>query len=195
MRFPDKLLGLHRLTSPAGQQAANRMRLQIRAQGSPGDDRAPDRQDRDRLAHADVRALRAPAIIRHVSIKVGGIHVSSVATGPAQKALRELRELAGPLDPADYLVDLCFLTYVKGGLGSEYAAGTGVRPGMVGRKQRRFIINLEVPPDLTDRAGIHVWITVALEQAAEITRACLPRKSKQYPAPPDLWRVDRARLG
>jgi len=69
-----------------------------------------------------------------VSIKVGGVRVASVTTGAAQEALRELGVLAGPLDLADCVVDLCFLTYVKDGLGSEYAAGVGIRPGMVGRK-------------------------------------------------------------
>jgi len=139
------------------------------------------------------RVLRAPAIIRHVSIKVAGIHVSGVTTGAAREALRELRELAGALDLADYVIDLCFLTYVKDGLGSEYAAGVGIRPGMVGRKQRRFIINLEVPPELTDRAGIDVWITAALEEAADITRAYLPRKSRQYPADRLAGEIDELR--
>lgn len=63
---------------------------------------------------------------------------------------RELRELAGPVDFDDYVVDLCFMTYTTGGLGSEYAAGVGMSPGMVGRKQRRFIVNVEVPPALPD---------------------------------------------
>jgi hypothetical protein len=142
---------------------------------------------------ADVRPLRAPAIIRHVSVKVGGIHVSSVATGPANEALRELRKLTEPLDLADYVVDLCFLTSVKGGLGSDYAAGTGIRPAMVGWKQRRFIINLEVPPDLTDQAGIRAWITAALEEAADVTRAYLSRKSKHYPAEHLAGEIDNLR--
>jgi len=144
-------------------------------------------------AHANKRALHAPAIIRHVSIKVGGIHVASVTTGAAQEALRELGVLAGPVDLADYVVDLCFLTYVKDGLGSQYAAGVGIRPGMVGRKQRRFIINLEVPPELKDRAGVDVWITAALEEAAAITRAYLPRKSRQYPADRLAGEIDELR--
>jgi hypothetical protein len=32
---------------------------------------------------------------------------------------RELRELAGPVDFDDYVVDLCFMTYTTGGLGLE----------------------------------------------------------------------------
>ena len=83
---------------------------------------------------------------------------------------------------ADYVVDLCFMTYERGGLGADYAEGAGIGPGIVGRKQRRFIVNLEVPPTLTDRTSCHAWITDALAQAAAIVRDSLSLKGKDYPA-------------
>ena len=49
---------------------------------------------------------------------------------------------------------------------------------MVGRKQRRFIVNVEVPPTLTDRATCQAWITDALGQAAAIVRGYLPLKGQ-----------------
>lgn len=74
------------------------------------------------------------------------------------------------------------MTYEQDGLGAEYAAGVGIRPGMVGRKQRRFIVNLEVPPTLTDRAACDAWIVGALTEAAAIVRDYLPKKARGYPA-------------
>ena len=53
---------------------------------------------------------------------------------------------------------------------------------MVGRKQRRFIVNVEKPPTLTDRATCQAWITDALAQAAAIVRDYLPLKGKDHPA-------------
>jgi hypothetical protein len=53
---------------------------------------------------------------------------------------------------------------------------------MVGRKQRRFIVLLEVPPTLTDRTSCRAWITDALAQAAALVGDYLPRKGKNYPA-------------
>jgi len=117
-----------------------------------------------------------------VAVKVGGIYVSALATSAANEACKELQAVNGRVDYADYVVDLCFMTYEQGGMGAKDAEGVGIRPGMVGRKQRRFIVLLEVPPTLTDRASCQAWITDALAQAAAIVRDYLPRKGKDYPA-------------
>jgi hypothetical protein len=110
------------------------------------------------------------------------MYESGVSTRTANELCRELRAISDSVDFSDYVVDLCFLTYVADGLGADYAAGTGIRPGLVGRKQHRFIINLEVPPGLTDRETCGAWIGNALAVAAQITRDYLPRKGKTYPA-------------
>jgi hypothetical protein len=117
-----------------------------------------------------------------VAVKVGGIYVSAFGTRAANEACKELRAVNGRVDFADYVVDLCFMTYEQGGLGADYAEGVGIGPGMVGRKQPRFIVILEVPPTLTDRTSCRAWITDALAQAAAIVRDYLPRKGKDYPA-------------
>lgn len=121
-------------------------------------------------------------MIAAVSVVVGGIYMSRAETRTANDVCTELRKLNGTADLTDYHVDLCFMTYVQDGPGSEYAAGTGIRPSMVGRKQRRFIINLEVPPSLPDRLAYGNWITEALGQAAVIVREYLPKKGRAYPA-------------
>jgi hypothetical protein len=95
---------------------------------------------------------------------------------------QELRDLVGPVDFADYVVDLRFMTYTAGGLGSEYAAGVGISPGMVGRKQRRFIVNLEVPPALPDLTAYRRWMAEALGNVADLVRDYLPTKFRTYPA-------------
>jgi len=117
-----------------------------------------------------------------MSVEVGGIYVAGVSTRVANQVCQELGSVNGDVDFDDYVVDLCFMTYVEGGLGADYAAGVGIRPGMVGRTQRRFIINLEVPPGMADRQAYATWITQALTTAAEIVRDVLPRRSKKYPA-------------
>lgn len=119
---------------------------------------------------------------RVVSVVVGGVYVDRAATRTANEVCAELRAVNGIPDLADYHVDLCFLTYVEGGLGSDGVAGTGIRPGMVGRKQRRFIVYLEVPPSLPNRLAYGKWLASALGQAATIVRDYLPRKGKGYPA-------------
>lgn len=99
----------------------------------------------------------------------------------ANVVCRELRDLVGSVDYEDYVVDLCFMTYTEGGLGSDYAAGVGISPGMVGRKQRRFIVNLEVPPALPDLTAYRIWMDKALSDVADLVRNYLPTKSKTYP--------------
>jgi SAM-dependent methyltransferase len=115
-----------------------------------------------------------------MSIKVGGIIWAG--SGLPNEVHDELSRIADDVDFDDYYVDLCFLTYPASMTAPNYAAGVGIRPGMVGRTQRRFIINLEVPPSLEDRAAYRTWYAHALKLAAAITRDHLPRKGKSYPA-------------
>jgi hypothetical protein len=119
-----------------------------------------------------------------MAITVGGIYVMTPATRLANDVCSRLDAVAGPWkeDDQDYLIDLAFLTYEADGLGAELAAGTGIRPGPVGRTQRRFIIWIEVPPKLADEATYNDWMTGCLSEAATIVRQHLPRKSKAYPA-------------
>ena len=109
-----------------------------------------------------------------MAVKVGGI-ISAGARLP-NEVRDELQRVSADVDYGDYVVDLCFLTYSQGGPGSEHAAGVGIRPRMVGRTQKRFIIELEVPPELGDRATYRHWYGYALTEAAAITREHLPRK-------------------
>jgi SAM-dependent methyltransferase len=115
-----------------------------------------------------------------MAVKVGGI--IAAGAGLPNAIHKELSRIAVDTDYDDYVVDLCFLTYVLGGLGTEYATGVGIRPRMVGRTQKRFIIELEVPPTLEDRAAYRAWYANALVEAAAITRDYLPRRGKSYPA-------------
>jgi hypothetical protein len=62
------------------------------------------------------------------------------------------------------------------GLGTDYAAGVGIRPGVVRRTQKRFIIDLEVPPSLEDRTAYRRWYGQSLAEAVVIAREYLPRK-------------------
>lgn len=114
-------------------------------------------------------------------MKVGGMYVGGRSRDD-NVVCRELRDLVGPVDFEDYVVDLCFMTYTAGGLGSDYAAGVGIRPRLVGRKQRRFIVNLEVPPALPDLTAYRRWMAEALSDVSDLVRNYLPTKSKTYPA-------------
>jgi len=66
-----------------------------------------------------------------VAVKVGGMYVGGRSRDD-NAVCQELRDLVGPVDFDDYVVDLCFMTYTADGLGSEYATGVGISPGMVG---------------------------------------------------------------
>ncbi len=76
------------------------------------------------LSHCRRADVRGTAIIDVVAVKVGGISVSALGTRAANEACRELRAVNGTVDFADYVVDLCFMTYEQGGLGADYADGS-----------------------------------------------------------------------
>jgi len=118
-----------------------------------------------------------------MSVKVGGI--IQAGSGLPNEVRDELSRIADDVDfddCDDYFVDLCFLTYPARKPTPDNAAGVGIRPGAVGRSKKRFIINLEVPPSLEDRAAYRAWYGHALKRAATITREYLPRKGRSYPA-------------
>lgn len=81
-------------------------------------------------------------------------------------------------------MDLGFFTW-SAGLGTPPPGSpdsAGVRPWMVGRKQRRFIVQLAVPAGLKDDAAVLGWLLPSLPEVARLCREYLPTKSKQYPA-------------
>ena len=73
---------------------------------------------------ADGRTWGGTAIIDLVAVKVGGIYVSALGTRAANEACNELRAVNGSVDFADYVVDLCFMTYEQGGLGGTKPQGS-----------------------------------------------------------------------
>jgi hypothetical protein len=80
--------------------------------------------------------------------------------------------------PHDYAVDLAFRTWDP----RRMPEFVGPRPGMVGRSQRRFIVWIGVPPDLSDARADREWLVLVLAEVAELVRQYLPTKSKRYPA-------------
>ena len=53
---------------------------------------------------------------------------------------------------------------------------------MVGRKQRRFVVKLGVPPGLANEAEVTGRLISCLPEVARLCREYLPAKSGQYPA-------------
>ncbi len=53
---------------------------------------------------------------------------------------------------------------------------------MVGRKQRRFIVKVALPPGLQDEASVARWLVPSLAEVAGLCRQYLPTKSREYPA-------------
>jgi hypothetical protein len=52
---------------------------------------------------------------------------------------------------------------------------------MVGRKQRRFIVEMAIPPGRGDEEAVLAWVVPALADVARLCREYLPKKSRQYP--------------
>jgi hypothetical protein len=53
---------------------------------------------------------------------------------------------------------------------------------MVGRKQRRFIVKVALPPGLQDEASVARWLVPSLAEVAGLCRQYLPTKPREYPA-------------
>jgi hypothetical protein len=127
-------------------------------------------------------------IARYVPWHCGRIRVVAISTGgiiegwgpPAhalRNVMREVAQFRQPQGEDDYVIDIAFRLWDP----RWEPRFTGVRPGMVGRKQRRFIIWHSVPAGLDDAESVTAWLTAALPETARLVREHLPRKSKAYP--------------
>lgn len=113
-----------------------------------------------------------------MAIITGGI---SEGWGAPEKALRsvmrEVSQFRRPRGENDYVIDIAFRLWDP----RREPEFTGVRPGMVGRRQRRFIIWHSVPAGLDDAESVAAWLAAALPETARLVREHLPRKSRAYP--------------
>jgi hypothetical protein len=91
--------------------------------------------------------------------------------------IREVGTFSPRQSEDDYVIDIAFLLWDP----RRQPEFTGVRPGMVGRKQRRFIIWHSVPAGLDDTGSVRAWLVSVLPETARLVRDHLPRKSKAYP--------------
>jgi hypothetical protein len=114
-----------------------------------------------------------------MAITAGGIIEGWGAPADAlQSVMREVAQFRRPRGEDDYVIDIAFRLWDP----RREPQFTGVRPGMVGRKQRRFIIWHSVPAGLDDAGSVTAWLTAALPETARLIREHLPRRSKAYPS-------------
>ena len=102
--------------------------------------------------------------------------------GPPKQALqaimRDLRAFAPRESDNDYVVDLAMRSWHN----FREPEFTGVRPDMVGRKQRRLIIWHSVPQGLETEDAVREWLARVLPETARLVREHLPTRSRAYPA-------------
>lgn len=114
-----------------------------------------------------------------VAISTGGILEES---GKPKQALlevmREVRCFKPRSSDEDYAVDVAFRSWDP----RKVAEFTGVKAGMVGRRQRRFIVWHSVPVGLATADEIRSWLVSVLPDTARLVREHLPSKSRAYPA-------------
>lgn len=94
-----------------------------------------------------------------------------------QRLIRLVHEFA-PRQEDDYRVDIAFRSWHN----FREPEFHGVRPDMVGRKQRRFIVWHSVPQGLATDAQAQRWLASVLPETARLCREHLPTKSRSYPA-------------
>ncbi len=103
--------------------------------------------------------------------------------GPPRRALhvvqRQIRAFNGPRNDGEFVVDIAFRTWHNF---REPEEPYGVTPGMVGRKQRRFIVWHSVPKGLQTPTAVRHWLCPALVDTERVVREYLPTKSKRYPS-------------
>ena len=120
-----------------------------------------------------------------VAIITGGVLGEHGAAGRAlQGVMRRVSQFAPRTSDDEYVLDLGFFTW-SAGLGPpppDSPESPGVRPWMVGRKQRRFVVQLAPPTGLEDEAAVLGWLKPSLAEVARLCREYLPTKSRQYPA-------------
>jgi hypothetical protein len=114
-----------------------------------------------------------------MAISTGGIIEGWGAPADAlRKVMREVAQFRRPRSEDDYVIDIAFRLWDP----RREPQFTGVRPGMVGREQRRFIIWHSVPVGLNDVESVTAWLAAALPETARLIREHLPRRSKAYPS-------------
>jgi hypothetical protein len=101
--------------------------------------------------------------------------------GPPRQALQEVmqqvRSFAPRTSDQDYVVDIAFRSWHR----HREPEFTCVLAGMVGRKQRRFIVWHSVPLGLETPEAVRSWLVSVLPETARLVREYLPTKSKSYP--------------
>jgi hypothetical protein len=124
------------------------------------------------------------------------LHLGGVAWGRTWELFKDVQRAVNVFAPpdfesdSDYFVDLALRDTFFDPNEEHYF---GVRPGMVGRKQRRFVIWFSVPPDLAGREDAWAWFVEQLPEASRLVREYLPRKSKAYPIDQLAGELDRLR--
>ena len=102
--------------------------------------------------------------------------------GPPKAALhavqQEIRSFSPKSSDDQYVVDFAFLTWHNF---REPDEPYGVKPGPVGRTQRRFIVWHSVPQGLETPRDVRQWLVSVLPETERLVREHLPRKSKAYP--------------
>ena len=78
----------------------------------------------------------------------------------------------------EYAVDLAFRSWDP----RKTPDFTGLRAGMVGRKQRRFIVWHSVPNGMETTEAVRSWLVSVLPETARLVREHLPAKPGAYPA-------------
>lgn len=118
-------------------------------------------------------------------ISTGGVLGEQGEPGRALKAvMRRIASFAPRASDDEYVLDLGFFTWQPslGPLPPKSPDAPSVRPWTVGRKQRRFIVELAPPGGLADEAALLDWLIPALGEVARLCREYLPKKGRQYPA-------------
>ncbi len=102
--------------------------------------------------------------------------------GPPKAALRavqqEIRDFSPKSSDDKYVVGFAFLSWHNF---REPGESYGVKPGPVGRTQRRFIVWHSVPKGLETPREVRQWLVSVLPETERLVREHLPRKSKAYP--------------
>jgi hypothetical protein len=91
--------------------------------------------------------------------------------------IREVGQFSPCKSEDDYAIDIAFRLWDP----RKQPEFAGVRPGMAGRNQRRFIIWHSVPAGLDDTGSVRAWLVSVLPETARLVREHLPRKSRAYP--------------
>jgi len=94
------------------------------------------------------------------------------------EVMKEIRRFKPRQRDDDYVVDIAFRSWDP----RKPPEFVGVKAGMVGRKQRRFIVWHSVPVGLETQEAVTSWLASVLPETTRVVREHLPTKSKAYPA-------------